>query len=89
MKPYSNDIPNFWANWADQPNKFWYNWGIFGKTKSPHFSTEFLVHYVFQSFNCFFTKNFFFRPNPTISQIMILVENNIGNSHHASVVGAL
>ena len=23
MKPFFNNIPNFWANWADWPNKFW------------------------------------------------------------------
>ena len=23
MDPFSNDIPNFWANWADRSNKFW------------------------------------------------------------------
>ena len=28
-KPFFNDIPNFWANWADRPNKFWGIWSIF------------------------------------------------------------
>ena len=35
-KPFSNDISNFWANWADRPNTFW---GIFGQTISTHFNT--------------------------------------------------
>ena len=32
MKPFFNDIPNFWANWADRLNIFWGIWGIFGWT---------------------------------------------------------
>ena len=32
MKPIFNDTyPNFWANWADWPDKFWGIWDIFGQ----------------------------------------------------------
>ena len=66
MKPFFNDVPNFWANWADRPNKFW---GIFGQTISPHFGTVSPMSMISIIQLFFLQKTLGFRPNLNISQI--------------------
>ena len=36
---FFQQYPNFWANWAYQPNKFSGIWSILGQTISPYFGT--------------------------------------------------
>ena len=36
---FFQQYPNFWANWADQPNEFWGIWSILGQTISPYIDT--------------------------------------------------
>ena len=66
MMPFFNNIPNFWANWADRPNKFW---GIFSQTISPHFGTVSPMSMISIIQLFFLQKTLGFRPNLNISQI--------------------
>ena len=73
MKPFFKDIPKFWANWADWPNEFCGIW---------HLSRIFIIQLFFSTkkFACF----------SDLTQIYPrydLVEKNLENSHHTSVVG--
>ena len=60
MKPFFNNIPNFWAKLADRPNKLWDIWG----TITTHFGT---VISILQCF--FFYKKLCFSDLTQISQI--------------------
>ena len=59
MKPFFNDIPNFWANWVDRQNKLWGLWGIFDGTSVPILALRVLCLWI-PSFSCFFYKKFCF-----------------------------
>ena len=82
IKPFSKNIPNFWTNWADWPDKFWGIFGFLGRTISLHFGTM-------SNLSIISAKKLLFRPNPNkyITNRIHTGQKNLGNSHHASVVG--